>query len=58
MQDLMSKQEFNFSGTQHLDEAAIVIKVTSVCGSSWAPFVSIYQLQSSGQVAKETGLEQ
>jgi hypothetical protein len=54
----MSKQEFNFSGTQHLDEAAVVIKVTSVCGSSWAPFVSVNQFQAGGQVTKETGLEQ
>jgi hypothetical protein len=54
----MTKQEFDFFGFEHVDETTVVIKISTVCGGSATPFVGIGQLQSSGQIAKETGTEQ
>ena len=58
MQHFVSKQELNFFWAQHFDEASVVIEIAAICGCSGAPFVSIDQLETGGQVAKETGTEQ
>jgi hypothetical protein len=58
MQHFMSKQKLNFFGTQHLNEASVVVKITSVCCGSSTPLISIDQFQTCCKVAKETGFQQ
>jgi hypothetical protein len=42
MQDLMTKQELDLFGFEHVNESAVVIEMTSVCGCGTAPFVSVH----------------
>ena len=42
MQDLMTKQEFNFFGFEQVDETTVIVKITPVCGRSATPFVSVH----------------
>jgi hypothetical protein len=58
MENFVTKQEFNFFGTKHINEPTVVIKIPAVGGGSATPFVGIGQFQTGSQVAKERLLDQ
>jgi hypothetical protein len=41
VEHLVTKQELDLFGTEHLDEAGVVIEVAAICGGCGTPLVGI-----------------